>query len=158
MPLGKTGCFGAVSVDAPEPLAISIEYRHQKVTMFPPLVCAEVGYFSFFLYFWLRRRCCCFFCLFHGHSLCGHVPDCNDYDNRRSASQLIFERKCIFLRRNQLPRKKTIAPLLTLYELSTRLAGRSNSRVGTVQFVMSRYGNFTKEIVRLGQLFSILDV
>jgi hypothetical protein len=68
----------------------------------------------------------------------------------------------MFLRRNQLPSKKTIVPLLTFYILRcvARVArvARSSSRISAIQFVMSRYGNFTKEIARSGQLSSIPDV
>jgi hypothetical protein len=117
LPFSETSCFGAVGVHAPEPLAVGIKYRHQKVTMLPPLIGVEVRYFSFILRSWLRRGRRCFFCFFHSHSLFGHVPDFNDYDNRCSASQLIFTRKCILLRRNQLPPKKTIVLLLTLCAL-----------------------------------------
>jgi hypothetical protein len=49
--------------------------------------------------------------------------------------------------------------LLTLYVLPmTSRCTVSSSGIGTVQFVMSHYGNFTKEIDPPGQLFSIPDV
>lgn len=50
------------------------------------------------------------------------------------------------------------AAINVIYTPDAPRRSRVASLIGTDQFVVSRYGNFTKEIVRSAQPFSIPDV